>query len=76
MKSKKQGNLFEPQKPQLIKIGDHYVTPDNVSGFKQAKKGLYILQLKSQTEAEYPLWVSEKELEAALPYFNIIGGRP
>jgi hypothetical protein len=60
-------------KPTLIKVGDHYVSTDNVAGFKQAKKGLYILQLKSSPEAEYPLWVSEKELEAALPYFTVIG---
>jgi hypothetical protein len=60
-------------KPTLIKVGDHYVSIDNVAGFKQAKKGLYILQLKSAPEAEYPLWVSEKEMEAALPYFNIVG---
>ena len=60
-------------KPVLIKVGEHYVATDNVAGFKQARRGLYILQLKSMPETEYPLWVTEKELEAALPYFQIVG---
>jgi hypothetical protein len=64
---------IDKSKPTLIRVGEHYVSTDNVAGFKQAKKGLYILQLKSSPEAEYPLWVSECELEAALPYFNVVG---
>jgi len=61
-------------KPKLIKVGEHYVTPDNIAGIKQAKKGLFILQLKSQPETEFPLWVSELELEHALEFFDVIGG--
>jgi len=60
-------------KPTLIKVGKHYVSTDNVAGFKQAKRGLYILQLKSSPEAKYPLWITEDELAKALPFFNIAG---
>lgn len=61
------------QKPQLIRIGDHYVSPENVLGFKQAKKGLYILQLRNQPEMEFPLWVSEREMLEALEHFEVLG---
>jgi len=61
------------RKPTLIKVGEHYVSTDNVAGFKQAKRGLYILQLKSSPEAEYPLWITENELAKALPFFNVVG---
>lgn len=64
---------IDKTKPTLMKVGEHYVSTDNVAGFKHCKKGLYILQLKNQPEMEYPLWVSENEMLTALPYFNIVG---
>lgn len=63
-------------KPNLVKIGDHYVDPNLVACFKQAKKGLYIMQLKNEEERQYPLWVSEKEVEAALKFFDVKGVQP
>ena len=62
-------------KPILIKIGKHYISPDNISGIKcaNAKKGLYILQTKDQPEPEFPLWLSGKELQMALPFFDVQG---
>ena len=59
-------------KPQLIKIGKHYISPDNIAGIKQAKKDLYILQLRDQPEPEFPLWLSGKELQMALPFFDVL----
>lgn len=60
-------------KPTLVKIGEHYVDPKDVSGFKRAKKGLYILLLKSEPEPQFPLWVSYSELVDALEYFDVQG---
>jgi hypothetical protein len=60
-------------KPNLVKIGDHYLDPEMIAGIKQAKKGLYIIMLKNEPEPQYPLWLSERELEAAKPYFDIQG---
>ena len=60
-------------KPTLIKVGDLYISPDNVEGFKRGRQGLYILQLRSTPETEHPLWITERELEKALPYFNVVG---
>ena len=64
-----------PQKmPVLVRMGDHFLAPDQVAGFKQAKKGLYLILLKQQEEMQFPLWISEREMEAALEYFEVRGG--
>jgi hypothetical protein len=60
-------------KPTLVKIGKHYLDPANVAGIKEAKDGLYIILLHSEPKPEYPLWLSEKSLDKAKQYFNIIG---
>jgi hypothetical protein len=60
-------------KPQLVKIGKHYLAPDNVAGIKEAKEGLYIIMLRDQPEPQFPLWLSERGLEHALQFFDILG---
>lgn len=62
------------KKPDLVKIGKHYLNPESVAGFKQAKEGLYIIVMKDSPELQYPLWVSERAVERALQYFNIANG--
>jgi len=54
-------------------MGDHYLDPNTVAGFKQAKKGLYLILLKNQEEMQFPLWISEREMEDALTHFNVEG---
>ena len=61
-------------KPTLVKLGDHFLDPNDVAGFKQAKKGLFIIRLRSEPNPDFPLWISEREVECALQYFNIVGG--
>jgi hypothetical protein len=60
-------------KPTLVKIGKHYVNPENVTGIKQAKEGLYIIMLKDNPEPSFPLWLSGRALESAKKYFEILG---
>jgi len=60
-------------KPQLVKIGKHYVDPENVAGIKQAEEDLHILMLRTEPEPQYPLWLNERELNHALQYFDILG---
>ena len=55
-------------------MGDHFLAPEAVAGFKQCKKGLYIILLKQQEEMQFPLWISEREVEEALQYFDVKGG--
>jgi hypothetical protein len=65
--------MSKSNKPQLVKIGKHYLDPSNVAGIKEAKEGLYIIMLHSSPNPEYPLWLSEKSLERAKQYFDILG---
>jgi hypothetical protein len=61
------------KKVELVKIGKHYLDPTNIAGIKEAKCGLYIIMLRSEPEPQYPLWLSEKDLDKAKKYFDIIG---
>jgi len=65
--------MSEKNKPQLVKIGKHYINPKNVAGIKEAKEGLYIIMLLDQPNPEFPLWLSERGLEKAKQYFDILG---
>lgn len=62
----------QSKQPELVKIGKHYLDPSQVAGFKQAKEGLYIIVMKDSPELQYPLWVSQRSMEKALKYFNIL----
>lgn len=55
----------------LVKAGKHYLNPLDVSNIKEAKKGLYIIKLKSEPNPEWPIWVEEKDLASLLTHFNI-----
>lgn len=67
--------MARKKKSTLVRVGDHLVAPELVAGFKQAKKGLYILMLKNVEEMQYPLWVSKEEMDAALRYFDVQGDK-
>lgn len=61
-------------KPTLIKVGKHYISPDDVNdfkcervGFHTQRVGFYTLRPKSNSEEEHPLWVTEKELKKSTP---------
>jgi hypothetical protein len=63
----------EKDKHTLVKIGRHYIDPNDVMGIKCAKDGLYIIVLRSDPEPRYPLWLKERDFEHAKEHFNIIG---
>jgi hypothetical protein len=64
------------QLPLLIKIGQHYIDPNDVAGIKHAKDKLYIIMLKSSPEPQYPMWIKERDFEIAKQYFKIEGEQP
>lgn len=66
--------MSKTPKPTLIQIGDSFVDPSDVAAIVKAgsKKGLFIVRLKSQPNAEFPLWVHEKDLTALMGAFNIV----
>jgi hypothetical protein len=55
----------------LIKVGKHFLDPNDIVGIKEAKKGLYIVKLRSEPNPEWPVWVEEKDIESVLKYFSI-----
>jgi hypothetical protein len=60
------------KKPLLIKVGNHFVDPTDVSCISKIKsKNLYIVRLKSQPNMEFPIWVKANEIEGLLDYFDI-----
>lgn len=63
------------EKPILLKVGKHYINPDDVSAIKEAKRGLYIVKLKSEPNAEWPIWVVGSDVEDLLAFFNIVEGQ-
>jgi hypothetical protein len=70
-KSKPRAKKIHP-KPKLIKIGDHFVDPNEVLGFKRANEELYILKLRSEPESIHPLWIKVEDMEKALKHFEVI----
>lgn len=65
--------MTRASKPKLVRIGKHFVDPTDVAGIKNCKDGLYLLRLKSEPNPEYPMWLSEREVERALEHFDITG---
>lgn len=60
------------KKPTLIKVGKHYISIDDVSCIKQANAKLYIVKLRSEPNAEWPIWVEKNDIADLLEHFNII----
>jgi hypothetical protein len=58
--------------PTLVKVGRNYIDPNDVSSICSVKDGtLYIVKLKSNPEAQYPLWAKPMEIQALLKYMDI-----
>lgn len=60
-------------KPKLIHVGDAFVDPTDVAAIVNVKRDLYVVRLKSQPNAEHPLWVNgEEEIAKLLNHFVIV----
>lgn len=62
------------KKPILVKIGNSLVDPTDVAAIQKirSKRDLYVIRLKSQPNADYPIWADENELGSLLEQFEII----
>lgn len=63
----------EPSKPLLIKAGNSYIDPTDVSSIYETKKGLYVVKMKSSPDPRFPIWVHSKDIGALIAYFKIEG---
>lgn len=59
-------------KPTLVQVGRSFVDPTDVAAIVKVKRRLYVVRLKSQPNAEYPLWVEEKYIQKLMEQFKII----
>lgn len=63
---------YEP-KPTLVKCGETYINPKDVSSVRRVKMGLYIVRLTSEPNQVYPIWLREEEVSNLIQYFRIVG---
>lgn len=61
-------------KPRLVKVGKNYIDPSDVAAVRSVKDGdLYVVDLKSKPNAEYPIWVDKKHISSLMRHFEIVG---
>lgn len=62
------------KRPVLVRVGDHLVDPHDVAAIVKVggHRNLYVLRLKSQPNAPYPMWVKESELSILIAQFDVI----
>jgi hypothetical protein len=74
-------------KPTLVKIGYHYIDPNDVASITKCRKKvideetgeeferkeqLYVVKLKSNPNPEFPIWVvGQTQIQKLLDYFDI-----
>lgn len=71
----KRTKKIDPRKPTLVIVGEHMIDPNDVSCIKKvrSKDDLYVINLKSQPNMEFPLWANAAEVEELMKHFNIVG---
>lgn len=71
----KRTKKVDPHKPTLVIVGEHMIDPNDVSCIKKvrSKDDLYVINLKSQPNMEFPLWANSDEIEELIKHFNIVG---
>lgn len=62
-------------KPTLIKVGRHFISPEDIRCISEVKGGrLYIIKFYSEPNPEYPCFVEPKDIGIILDNFNIVVG--
>lgn len=62
------------EKPVLVKCGNNFINPEDVSCIKNVKRGeLWIVKFKSEPNPDFPCWLNdEEEVIRLLEYFTIV----
>jgi hypothetical protein len=60
--------------PTLIRCGNTFINPRDVSMIKEVKRGLFIVKFRDEPNPEFPTWLREEEVGALLAYFDVKGG--
>ncbi len=63
----------EHQKPLLMKVGNHLISPTDIRCISAVKKGkLYVIKFYSEPNPEWPCFVEPKDIGIILDYFDIV----
>ncbi len=65
------------KKPILIKVGNHFVNPDDVSSIRQTQarvsnKKLFVVDLKSKPDSPHPIWAQESDIQTLINHFEVL----
>lgn len=62
----------QESKPKLVKCGKRFIDPNDVSAIKEAKKGLFVVKLRSEPNPEWPIWIEASEIDGLMSHFEVI----
>ena len=72
-KAKVVAKKAQTKKPVLIKVGRHFISPNDIRCISEVKKGrLYIIKFYSEPNPEFPVFVEPEQIGALLDHFEII----
>lgn len=63
------------RKPILIKCGNHYINPNDISRITRVDKGtkpLYVIRFFSDPNPDFACWVKGSDIDLLLERFNVI----
>lgn len=71
--------MTKVKKPQLVKCGNHYINPRDVSEISKINKRdegergpLYVVRFVSNPNPKYACWVNGKDIGILLEQFDIV----
>lgn len=65
--------IDKSDRPTLVKVGNQYVNPADVSSIKYVRSNkLYIVNFISHPEPEYAFWVDGADIGDLVQYFNVV----
>jgi hypothetical protein len=59
-------------KPKLVRVGKHFISPNDVRGITQVRDDLYIVKFYSEPNPNYPCWIKASEIGKLLEHFEIV----
>lgn len=64
---------LQEAKAVLVKCGETYINPKDVSSIKKVKMGLFVVRMVSEPNPVYPIWLREAEVGNLIQFFKIVG---
>lgn len=59
------------RRPTLVRCGNHFINPEDVSSIKEVKTGLWMVKFRAEPNPEYPTWLKTHEVRGLLSFFDV-----